>query len=330
MNTEAVLAFVAVAEEGQFQLAADRLGISQQATSKRVAALEAELGTSLFRRVAAGAVLTQDGRAFLPHAKAVVAAVRAAVESVQPETRPLRVDVLARGSGPFDLLRGFLAAHPALPVHLVTGGGAAATIRAALAGEIDAGYAYLRDTAGERGPLLSSAYAYLEPMQVVVGPRHPLARAGRARAGDLARYPAWVPGIVAGSEWETFHQDFAAAFGLDIDPTNYASGTESVFDSVAASRSLVTFVSEKNRVALPDGAGLVRLAVTEPVPLYPWSLIWRPQPSHPGKRQLIAYARRTFRRPDLAAVWLPRQAREDLEPGQPAVSGDSTGGAGLR
>jgi hypothetical protein len=68
VNIEAVRAFVAIAEEGQFQHAAVRLGVSQQAVSKRIAALEAELGTALFRRTPSGAALTQDGRTFLPHA----------------------------------------------------------------------------------------------------------------------------------------------------------------------------------------------------------------------------------------------------------------------
>ncbi len=194
----------------------------------------------------------------------------------------------------------------------MAGGGAAPTIRALLAGEIDAGYAYLRDRTAELGTRLSSAYAYLEPMQVIVGARHPLARAGSARLPDLARYPAWVPGIVAGSEWETFYADLAEAVGLDIDPTGYADGTGSVFDAVAASSSLVTFVGEKSRVALPSGVDLVRLPVTDPVPLYPWSLIWRSDPRHPGTRRLIAHTARVLRAQDGAAGWLPRQAREDL------------------
>jgi DNA-binding transcriptional LysR family regulator len=312
MNTEAVLAFVAVAEEGQFQLAAGRLGISQQATSKRVAALEAELGTALLRRVPAGAVLTQDGRTFLPHAKAIVTAVRAGVQSVQPLTRPLRVDVLARGTAAVDLLRGFRDANPEVPVEVVTGGGAAATIAAALAGEVDAGYAYLRDVAAEVGPRLSSAYAYLEPLQVIVGPRHPFARARRARAADLARYRAWVPGIVAGSEWECFYQDLSESFGVDIDPTSYVTGTESVFDAVAASESLMTFVGENSRVALPGAAALVRLPVTAPVPVYPWSLVWRSRTRHPAARRLVAHARHGFKPNRAVAVWLPRQARDDL------------------
>jgi hypothetical protein len=185
-----------------------------------------------------------------------------------------------------------------------------------------AGYAYLRDASAELGPLLSFCYAFLEPVQVIVGARHPLALAGRARAADLARYPAWVPGIVAGSEWETFYRDFADAFGLDIDPTGYTAGTESVFDDIAASRSLMTFVGERSRVALPSAPALARLPVVDPVPLYPWSLIWRSQTRHPGTRRLIAHVKRSFQAPRSAAVWLPRRARDDL------ARGTSTSAAG--
>jgi DNA-binding transcriptional LysR family regulator len=312
MNTDAVLTFVAVAEEGQFQLAAARLGITQQATSKRVAALEADLGIALLRRTPAGATLTRDGERFLPHAKAITDAVSAAKAAVQPQAGPLRIDVLDRKSAPFDLLRSFHEANQGLGVEVVSGGGAVATVRALLAGEIDAGYAYLRDPAAELGPQLSADYAYLEPLEVIVGAGHPLAGAGSARLADLARYPAWVPGIVAGSEWESFYHDLAAAFGLDIDPTPYAAGIGSVFHTVAASRSLLTFVGEKSRVALPASTDLLRLPVVEPVPCYPWSLIWRSQPRHPDTRRLVAHTRRAFRARHLAASWLPRQARDDL------------------
>ncbi len=313
MNIEGVRAFVAVAEEGQFQHAAARIGVSQQAVSKRIAALEAELGTALFRRTPSGAALTQDGRTFLPHAGAVLAAVREARASVQPGTRPLRVDVLARGTGAVDLLRDFCADNPSVAVEMIIGGGAASTLRSLLAGEIDAGYAYLRDVAGELDPALARAYAYLEPAHVIAGVRHPLARSREVRPQDLARYRAWVPGIVAGSEWETFYQDFAAAFGLDIDPTGYAVGSESVFDAVAASRSLVTLVGARSRVGWPGGLGLVRLPVVDPVPAYPWSLTWRADITLQGARRLGEHVRQSFEAPAAgSAVWLPRQARDDL------------------
>ena len=313
MNIEAVRAFVAVAEDGQFQQAAARLGVSQQAVSKRVAVLEAELGVTLFRRTPSGAALTQDGRTFLPHAGALLAAVSAAFASVQPGTRPLRVDVLNRGSGPVDLLRGFCQENPEVAVEMVIGHGAASTVRSVLAGEIDAGYAYLRDVAGELGPGLARTYARLEPIQVIVGVRNPLARSRSVRPAELANYRAWVPGIVEGSEWETFFLDLAEEFGLDIDPTGYAVGTESVFDAVAESRSLVTFVGERSRVGWPGSLGLVRLPVVDPAPLYPWSLVWRADTGHQGAVRLVEHVKRSFEPPAAGtAIWLPRQARDDI------------------
>jgi DNA-binding transcriptional LysR family regulator len=313
VNIEALRAFVAVAEEGQFQLAADCLDVSQQAVSKRIAALEAELGTALFKRTPSGAALTQDGLTFLPHAGAVLAAVSEAFASVQPETRPLRVDVLDRGTGAVDLLREFCQENPEVAVEMVIGRGAASTVRSLLAGEIDAGYAYLRDVAGELDPSLARTYARLEPAHVMVGVRHPLARARSVRPEELARYRAWVPGIVEGSEWETFFADFAETFGLDIDSTGYAVGTESVFDAVAASRSLVTFVGERSRIGWPGNLGVVRLPVVDPVPLYPWSLIWRADTGHEGAMRLIEHVKHSFEPPAAGtAVWLPRQARDDI------------------
>jgi DNA-binding transcriptional LysR family regulator len=313
VNIEAVRAFVAVAEDGQFQQAAARLDVSQQAVSKRIAVLEAELGTALFKRTPSGAALTQDGRTFLPHAGAILAAVSAAIASVQPGTRPLRVDVLDRGNGAVDLLREFCQENPEVAVEMIIGHGAASTIKALLAGEIDAGYAYLRDVAGELGPGLSRAYARLEPMHVILGVRHPLARSRSVRPAELARYRGWVPGIVEGSEWETFFLDFAEAFSLDIDPTGYAVGAESVFDAVAASRSLVTYVGERSRIGWPGNLGVVRLPVADPAPLYPWSLVWRADTEHQGARRLAEHVKRAFTPPtDGVAIWLPRQAREDF------------------
>jgi DNA-binding transcriptional LysR family regulator len=167
--------------------------------------------------------------------------------------------------------------------------------------------------AGELSPGLAWTYARLEPAHVMVGVRHPLARSRGVRPEELARYRAWVPGIAPGSEWETFFVDFAEAFGLDIDPTGYAVGTESVFDAVAASRSLVTFVGERSRVGWPGSLGVARLPVVDPVPLYPWSLIWRADTGHQGAIRLIGHVKRSFAPPAAGtAVWLPRQARDDL------------------
>ena len=65
MDTEAVRSFVRAAELGQLQHAADELGVTQQAVSKRIATLERELGVQLFTRTARGVELTlDDGRMY--------------------------------------------------------------------------------------------------------------------------------------------------------------------------------------------------------------------------------------------------------------------------
>src|SRR3954466_7335439 len=69
---------IAVAEEGSFTRAAERLYVSQPALSHQIKALEQSVGGELLERQPQAVRLTPMGRAFLPHAQA---AVRAAEEA---------------------------------------------------------------------------------------------------------------------------------------------------------------------------------------------------------------------------------------------------------
>ncbi|MER7348713.1 LysR family transcriptional regulator [Streptomyces aurantiacus] len=68
--------FAAVAEEGGFSRAAERLGIVQSAVSQQVRRLERELGVSLFDRSTRHVRLSGAGERLLPEAHAVLAAAR--------------------------------------------------------------------------------------------------------------------------------------------------------------------------------------------------------------------------------------------------------------
>ena len=69
--------FVAVAEAGHMTRAAAQLGIQQPPLSQQIRALEAALGTQLFRRHPKGVALTDSGRLFHGEAQRILADVSA-------------------------------------------------------------------------------------------------------------------------------------------------------------------------------------------------------------------------------------------------------------
>lgn len=74
--------FVAIADQGSFSKAAERVFIAQSALSHQLAQLEDELGVSLFARSRRGVELTDAGQRFLPHAVSILRQVQEAREAV--------------------------------------------------------------------------------------------------------------------------------------------------------------------------------------------------------------------------------------------------------
>lgn len=64
-------AFLVTAEEGTLSAAAKALGMTQPTLSRQVAALEAEMGVTLFERVGQRLVLTESGMQLLEHARSM-------------------------------------------------------------------------------------------------------------------------------------------------------------------------------------------------------------------------------------------------------------------
>src|ERR1700754_4271970 len=120
MDTEAVRSFVRAAELGQLQHAADELGVTQQAVSKRIAALERELAVRLFTRTNRGVEVTVDGPAVLPPPRSVVAGVERAVAAISPGSRTLRIDVLGLRSAQAVVLHDYWRSRPGADLDVVT------------------------------------------------------------------------------------------------------------------------------------------------------------------------------------------------------------------
>jgi LysR family nitrogen assimilation transcriptional regulator len=81
--------FVRVAELGSFVKAAELLGIAQPTLSRRIRALEIELGRSFFHRNGRGVVLTPEGSRFVEQAQAVLLAADAAVQGLRTGSKRL-------------------------------------------------------------------------------------------------------------------------------------------------------------------------------------------------------------------------------------------------
>lgn len=306
VNLEAVRAFVAIAEEGQFQLAAAHLGISQQAVSKRLATLESDLGVRLFTRTAGGTELTIDGQALLPHARELLQVEQRAADSVRPGRRALRIDVINYRTAPSAVLRDFHQLHPDVALDLVTiVDSAPAAIAAIQAGTIDASFRAIGSPVSQLPPALSATPAADDAHQLLVGPHHPLASARSVTLADLVGQRIWMPGMVPGSEWDLYYDELADAFGLTIERVGPHFGTEHLLDVLADSSSLANLAGEHTRYLWPDHYGLRRIPICHPTPVYPASLIWHEDNPHPALATLLDHLTSTrTERPD-TEIWVP-------------------------
>ncbi|MFJ7194049.1 MULTISPECIES: LysR family transcriptional regulator [unclassified Streptomyces] len=307
MDLEAVRTFVAVAEAGQFQKAADDLSITQQAVSKRIAALERDLGVRLFTRMPRrGSEPTIDGQAFLPHAREMLRVAERAAASVRTGHRPLRVDVINSRGAASGLMRGFHRAHPGTDLDVVMLFEIEAAVTAIRSGAIDASF---RAVAAPGRPLpedIASVRVVDEPLQLLTGPAHALAGARSVTVAQLAGHRIWMPGIVPGTEWGAYYDDLVAEFGLTIEATGPNFGSDALLDTIADTPSLATFMGEHTRLIWPAGHGLRRIPVTDPTPVYPHSLIWHRDNPHPALAALRAHLAAAKAGHDAAGTWVPR------------------------
>ncbi|MGW2280206.1 LysR family transcriptional regulator [Streptomyces sp. NPDC001770] len=305
MDLEAVRTFTVVAETGQFQRAAADLSITQQAVSKRIAALERGIGVRLFTRAPRGAELTIDGQAFLPHARELLRAAERAVASVRPGRRALRVDVLNSRGAQSGLMRGFHHAYPETALDVMMLFEIETAMTALRSGAIDASF---RAVAAPGRPLpedIESVRVLDEPLQLLTGPAHALAGARSVTLAELAGHRIWMPGIVPGTEWAAYYDDLVAEFGLTIEATGPNFGSDALLDTIADTPALATFMGEHTRLIWPTGHDLRRIPVTDPTPVYPHSLLWHRDNPHPALATLRAHLAATTADHDTAGTWTP-------------------------
>jgi DNA-binding transcriptional LysR family regulator len=236
VEIDQVEAFVTIVRRGGFTRAASTLHLSQPAVSRRLHLLEREVGAPLFERMRSGAALTDAGRAFLPHAEAMLASLRDGLEAVGALQRADRgaltlavVGTLASTTLTAQL-RTFREAYPNVALQL----------RTALSQEVSALVRRGDATLGLRydldpHPDLVCATIHEERMVPVCAPSHRLARARRLE-----------PKALAGEAWITFPprpgssgEPYASALTHRLAACGLAAAEIIPIDSLTAQKRMV-------------------------------------------------------------------------------------------
>lgn len=258
--------FVAVAEEGHFGHAADRLGMTQPPLSQGIRRLEAKLGVTLLTRTARGVHLTAAGAELLPRATALLADAARLTDDVQRHHTELRIGMVPQ----------LPAWHVAAVVDAVRASGARATATVASTVELVAAV-----VAGQLDCALVHHPALVHPLEcggVVKLPADFLVPAGRpvqrfAHLRDLALATAPRSHNTAAGDLLV---DSLRAKG--IDPALVAASTDR--DVVAAVASGTAF----GLTADPDlrAPGVARVALGGDEFFLRVRLVWRTEPELRG------------------------------------------------
>lgn len=197
MDTQHLHAFVAIAEQGSFSAAAEKLHLTQPAISKRIALLEDQLGTRLFDRVGRSVILTPAGKILLNKAQHILSEVTAtqrAIADLKGEVQGQLSIATSHHVGLHYLppvLREFssLYSQVKLDLHFLDSEHAYEEI---LNSRYDLAVVTL---SLEQDPRLETYNLWQDQLQFVAAPDHPLATQSHLQLADLTRHQAILPDV---------------------------------------------------------------------------------------------------------------------------------------
>ncbi len=195
MDTSHLKTFISAAELASFSLAAERLHLTQPAVSKRISALESELGARLFDRIGRRVSLTEAGHMLLPRARDILQEIDDSLRLIANLSGEVGGRLSIGTSHHIGLhrlppiLRTYSKAWPAVELDLRFMDSEAAC-RAVQTGQLELGIVTLPLT-----PLadLDSERLWTDPLQIVAGREHPLAAQGCIQPSQLSAHAAILP-----------------------------------------------------------------------------------------------------------------------------------------
>lgn len=189
--------FLCVLDAGSYRAAALELGLTQQALSKSVAALEKRLGTLLLKRGTDGISNTELGADVARRARSIISESRELRREIDTRLGRFRRTVHV-GAGPS--VAGNLVAkaslqltkeHPGIRV-VVEGGTFYSMLDRLLAGDLDL-LITIEPERAARHELISMENLGDEECVIAASAQHPLATKNKVRLSETAKFP-WIVG----------------------------------------------------------------------------------------------------------------------------------------
>lgn len=211
MQSEEVLTFLTIHRTRSFSAAANELGRTQPAISRRIALLEREIGAPLFERIGAGVALSEAGHALLPHAERLMAILRdaeTAMRALRSEGGPVSLAAVGTlaGRNLTHALKAFTAAHPKadLSIRTATSAEVSELVRR---GEVTIGLRYLFDPSSD----LECTFLGSERLLIACAADHPLAGT-RIKSLAALHCERWLAFPIAYTQRETYADNIFAQF----------------------------------------------------------------------------------------------------------------------
>lgn len=291
VDTRLLRHFVAVAQELHFGRAAARLFVAQQALSRDVARLEREVGVRLLDRTTRRVRLTPPGERLLARATELLALHDAMLAEMRDTTRPLLVDVMHDRSTALRVLEAARPLAPGAELEARFHGGCDAAVRALMAHRVDVVFGRLSGLRVTPPADLVRRPVRLEPLGLMVLDDDPLARRAMIPLAVLRGHTIDTSGgNPEAPEWVDLGAELVRQHGGTVAPDHHpgmaavaAAPPEETTHHLRATGWPV--LTKTDAAPIP---GTVVRPLTDPVPLYPWSMAHLSGLRHPGVDALHA------------------------------------------
>lgn len=196
MDLASLNTFITIAEQGSFSLAGEKLHITQPAVSKRLVALEEQLGARLFDRLGRKVQLTQAGEALLPRAYRIINELEDSKRALQNLHEKVAGRLSLATSHHIGLrrlppvLRSYTKSYPQvnLDIRFLDSEVAYSDV---LHGRCELALITLSPQQVEP---IKSTPVWRDELVFVVAPEHPLSKSRQISLADLCNWPAVFPG----------------------------------------------------------------------------------------------------------------------------------------